>query len=461
MAASGKYTSKERAILRIAVTTALVTTFSGSALTIAIPDVESEFSIGATAVGWIITLYTLVTSALSVPMGKFSARIGIRKGLTTGIGIFGVISIVALFSTSGTMLIICRALQGVGSSFIFATNMAILVLTFPPEKSGEALGIMTAGTYIGLSFGPVIGGFLNQNFGWRSIFIFMAVISVIAFVTAIRNFDYRNEDRAPDLDQDLRGTFMYMAGIIFIIYGFSELTSYGFGKYVLLAGTAMMVLFVITELHTSDPIVDVSLFAHNRIFALSNLTALLNYGATFTISYLLSIYLQVVMGYSSQTAGLILIVQPLLQALLSPRTGRLSDHIEAWKLVTAGMSACAVSLFVLSRLGTDSSLAVVIAMLLLAGTGVAFFSSPNTNQIMSSAGPDSKTFASAILSTMRTIGQTFSMAIVTMISGLYVGNISLDSAPPDLLVKTIRVSFMVSTILCVAGAVMSTARKRH
>lgn len=456
-----KYTESERSTLRISVITAMVTTFAGSSLNIAVPDIESEFGIGATAVGWIITLYTLVTSALSVPVGKFSAKIGTKKGLTIGIGIFGMMSIAALFSVNGMMLLSCRALQGVGAAFIFATNIAILVLTFPPSKSGEALGIMTAGTYTGLSLGPVIGGFLNQHFGWRSIFVFMAVISAVAFVTAIRRFDYTSEARAKGLDQDVRGTLLYMIGIVLLIYGFSEVTTYSFGKYILLAGIAMLIVFVAVEARTEDPIVNISLFANNRIFAISNITALLNYGATFTISYLLSIYLQVVMGYSSQIAGLILIVQPVIQAMLSPRTGRLSDHVEAWKLVTAGMSICAIALFILSRLGTGSPLAVVIAMLMLAGVGVSFFSSPNTNQIMSAVGPGDKTFASAILSTMRTIGQTFSMAIVTMIAGIYVGSMSLDAAPPDLLVKTIRISFTVSTILCIAGAIMSTARKKQ
>lgn len=454
-----RYTKKEAAVLRVAVTTALITTFAGSALNIAIPDIEAHFHMGATSVGWIVTTYMLVTSSLSVPMGKLSARIGTGRGLTIGILIFGIMSIAAVFSFSGPMIIAMRAMQGVGGAFIFATNMAILVLTFPAEKSGEALGILTAGTYTGLSLGPVLGGLLNQYFGWRSIFIFMALISAVAFFTAVKHLDWKNEKRAVGLKQDVRGTLMYITGIVLSIYGFSSISEGRYSWIMLGAGAAVLVIFVIVESRTDDPVMEVGIFAHNRVFTLSSITALLNYGATFAISYLISIYLQVVMGYSSQIAGLLLIVQPLMQALFSPKTGKLSDKVPAWKLVTGGMAICVIELFVFSRITVSTPLWLIIVMLMFGGIGFSFFSSPNTNQIMSSVGKGDKTFASAILSTMRTIGQTVSMAIVTVIAGTYLGNVALAAASEDMLIKTMHVSFLVFTLLCIAGVFMSMTRK--
>ncbi|MCI2061848.1 MAG: MFS transporter [Eubacteriaceae bacterium] len=455
-----KYTKKEATILRICVITAVVTTFSGSSLNIAVPFIEKSFHMGATSVGWVITTYMLVTSALSVPMGKFSAKIGMKKGLIIGIGIFGTMTFAATFAVSGPMIITLRALQGLGSSFLFATNMAIVVLTFPAEKSGEALGIMTAGTYTGLSLGPVIGGLLTQYFGWRSIFIVMTIVSLAAFIPAVRDLDWKNEPKHPELDMDMRGTILYMAGLVLSIYGFSNIASGTFGWALLGIGIALLLLFVFAETHTDDPVVTVSIFAHNAIFTLSNITALLNYSAIFTISYLISIYLQVIMGYSSRTAGLILVVQPLMQALLSPRIGKLSDKVAPWKLVTLGMGICVAVLFEFSLLHMESPLWLVILMLACAGVGVAFFSAPNTNMIMSSVGPSDKTFASATLATMRTIGQTTGMAVVTLIAGMYVGNQALETAPKSLLIETVHWCFLVSTALCVAGAVMSISRKK-
>ena len=454
-----KYTGKELNVLIVCMTTALTTTFAGSCLNLAVPFIEAEFHMGATAVGWIVTAYMLVTAALSVPMGSISARIGIQKGLMIGIAIFAVSSLAAIFSLSGTMVIFMRAVQGVGAAFLFATNMAIVVLTFPREKSGEALGLMTAAIYTGLSLGPVLGGLLIHYLGWRSLFAVMSVISIVAFAVAVKKLEWRNEERGPSHGLDIRGTLLYMTGIVAAIYGLSEVSVSAYGWMFLAGGCVLLAIFAIAEMHTGDPVVKISIFVHNKIFTLSNITALLNYSAIFTISYLLSIYLQVIKGYSSQAAGLMLAAQPLVMVVLSPLTGRLSDRVASWKLVTLGMGICVGVLFVLSRLTLHSPLWIVIAMLAAAGTGVAFFSSPNTNQIMSSVGAADKTFASAILSTMRTIGQTTGMAVVTVIAGMYLGNESLAAAPPAMLVKTVQVCFLVSTVLCIAGTIMSTTRK--
>ncbi|MEE3362872.1 MAG: MFS transporter [Anaerovoracaceae bacterium] len=453
-----KYSLREARVLRVAVTTALITTFAGSSLNVAIPSLSAEYHMSGAAAGWIITMYTLVTSMLSVPTGRLSVKIGNRKGLITGIGIFGAMCIAAVFSVNGTMVITCRALQGIGASFIFATNMAIVVSVFPPEKSGAALGIMTAGTYTGLSVGPVLGGILNSYFGWRSIFIVMFIISAVAFIEAVRHLEWKQEARDSSLHQDIRGTLLYMAGLAMIMTGFSELTAWPYGKYLLAAGIAVMAVFFYIETRTDDPVVEVRIFLTNRIFTLSNITALLNYGAIFSISYLVSIYLQVVKGFGSQAAGLILVIQPVIQAVLSPGAGRLSDRVEAWKLVTAGMVICSAALFCFSMLSENSPLWLVVALLAAAGTGVSLFSSPNTNQILSSVGPQDKTFASATLSTMRTIGQTGGMAAVTLITSLFLGTMTLQEAPASMLIKTMHTAFIVSTALCIAGAVMSTAR---
>lgn len=457
-AKDGKYTLREARVLRVAVTTAFVTTFAGSSLNVAIPALSEEFHMSGTAAGWIITMYTLVTSMLSVPMGRLAMRIGSRRALIVGIGLFGGMSVAAVFSVSGPMVVTCRALQGIGAAFIFATNMAIVVNSFPPEKSGQALGIMTAGTYVGLSVGPVLGGVMNSYLGWRSIFILMFLISATAFFEAVRHLEWKDEARDRKIRQDVRGTLLYMTGLAMIMIGFSNITAQSYGKYLLAAGIAVIVVFFIAETKTEDPVVEVSIFLTNRIFTLSNITALLNYGAIFSISYLMSIYLQVVKGFGSQAAGLILVVQPLMQAALSPGAGRWSDRTEAWKLVTAGMGLCSAVLLFFSMLGEGSPLWLVIVLLAAAGAGVALFSSPNTNQIMSAVGPEDRTFASATLATMRTIGQTTGMAVVTLVSSMFLGSMTLQEAPVSALIRTMHTAFIISTVLCIAGAVMSTAR---
>ena len=225
------------------------------------------------------------------------------------------------------------------------------------------------------------------------------------------------------------------------------------------AGLLLGVLFVRHELKSDDPAVDVRLFGKNAGYAFSNLSALLNYSATFAISYLISIYLQVVMGYSSQTAGLIMIFQPIVMAVLSPAAGRLSDRLSPFKMSSAGMGLCALGSGIFIFIGQDTGLAVIIVALLITGLGFSLFSSPNTNAVMSCVDKEDYGVASSILATMRSIGHTLSMVIVTIIVSRYMGDMPLTGADPQTLVSVINTSFIIFTVICGAGVFISLKRK--
>ena len=200
------------------------------------------------------------------------------------------------------------------------------------------------------------------------------------------------------------------------------------------------------------------MFTKDRAFLFSNIAAFLNYGATFTVGYLLSIYLQVVMGFPSQIAGLILIVQPAMQALFSPSMGKLSDRVAPYKLASIGMSLCVAGLMLLSLLKLDTHLAFVIVILVLMGLGFAVFSSPNVNAIMSRVEPKDFAVANSIVATMRTLGQTSSMAVVTIVTGVMVGNTALAEVPKEDLMRTIHVIFVIFIFICIAGVFFSVSR---
>ncbi len=189
------------------------------------------------------------------------------------------------------------------------------------------------------------------------------------------------------------------------------------------------------------------------------MAALLNYGATFAISYLMSIYLQVVMGYSSQASGLILIVQPVLMAVLSPYAGRLSDRVSPFKLASFGMALCAAGVLIFAFVGLHTPLWVILAALVVTGIGFAFFSSPNTNAIMACVEQKDYGVASSILATMRSIGHTTSMVVVTLIVSRYMGSKALADAEPQLLIKTMHTAFWIFTVICAVGVFISLKRK--
>ena len=430
------YTPEQRTTLFVSVVTAFITTFMGSALNLSVPDIEKDFGVSAAEVGWVVTIYMLTCAALAVPFGRLADMFQRRRILWIGILIFGLSSAAAVISPDMRMLLVFRLGQGVGASMIFSTNIAILVGAFDGGMRGRVLGYSTSATYVGLSAGPVLGGLLNHNFGWRSVFIAAAAVSAVAFYGALKRLpsETKREDK-PEMD---------IKGNIF---------------YILAAGAILIILFVRTELTAKDPVIDVRLFRNNLSYTFSNLAALLNYGATFAISYLISIYLQIIMGYDSQTAGMILISSPVVMAVLSPVMGRLSDKYSPYIMSSAGMGLCAAALTLFSFLPEESSVLRIIAILAVSGVGFSLFTSPNTNAVMASVDREDYGIASSVLSTMRSIGHTMSMAVVTLVVGAKMGDSSMTTSGPQEVMNTIHMCFYIFTGLCIGGIFIALRRK--
>ena len=454
-----KYDKGQKTIIFVVITTAFATTFAGSALNLSIPDIGKEFGAGAGLVGWLVTAYMLTVAALSVPFGRIADLSGRKRILTVGILIFSLSAAAASFGISIWMLILLRVMQGTGGAMIFSTSTAVLISAFPQKDRGKVLGLSIASTYVGLSAGPVVGGLLNHNLGWRWIFAVTAAIGFLVFVIAWRKLPAQTQEKTAADCYDWPGSLLYVGMIVLTMYGLSELSTDPVPVGMLAAGILLGIFFVRREWRMKEPVVQIRMFRSNPAYSFSNLAALLNYGATFAIGYLMSIYLQVVMGYSSQTAGLILIVQPALMALLSPYTGRLSDRISPFKLASFGMALCAAGLLVFSFAGRETPLWVIISGLVITGVGFAFFSSPNTNAVMDCVEKKDYGVASSILATMRSIGHTASMVAVTAIVSVYMGNQELTEASPGLLIKTVHTAFLIFTAVCGAGILISLKRK--
>lgn len=453
-----KYSEKQRMTLLVAMVTSFVTTFNGSALNLSIPDMGAELQVSAAAIGWMVTAYTLAVAALSVPFGRIADLSDRKKILVSGICLFSLCSLLSAFAGGIAALVALRIVQGFGGAMIFATNTAMLVDAFPGEDRGKVLGYAVSCTYIGLSAGPVLGGMFNHYFGWRSIFLLTFAVSFSVFLIALKKLPAVS-GHGEKGGFDKLGAFLCMAMIVAVLYGLSAVSTSRYAVGIIILGVLLFIWFIRQELKSPSPVIDVRLFMTNQGYAFSNLAALLNYGATFAISYLMSIYLQVVMGYSSQAAGLILIVQPVIMAALSPQAGRLSDRISPFKLSSFGMGLCAVGLLLFAFVSQNTSLWFIIAALVISGVGFAFFSSPNNNAVMASVEKTDYGVASSLLATMRTIGQSGSMAVLTVIVGLYMDGTVLTDADPEVLIHTMNTGFLVFTVICAAGVFVSLRRK--
>lgn len=376
-----------------------------------------------------------------------------------GILIFSISSAAAVFSAGIGFFLAARIMQGIGASMIFSTNIAILVGAFDEDMRGKVLGYSTCATYVGLSAGPVAGGILNYNFGWRSVFIATAIVSAVAFCVAFFRLPYSKKTEFERKPADLAGNILFVISVILLMYGISSLRQGRVSLFILGSGIASFIVFIYRESKARNPLVDLKIFRDNPSFLLLNLAAMINYGANFVMSYMLSVYLQIIKGMTSQLAGVILVTNTAVMAVLSPYMGKLSDRLSPSKLSALGMSLCAASLFIFSGLTQDTSTAKIIFTLALSGAGLALFSAPNTNAVMSCVKKEDYGVASSILSTMRSMGHSSAMALATAIIGLYMGTESMTSAQPDSIMTTVHVIFSLFAALCILGIFMAIRRK--
>lgn len=433
-----------------------LTPFMGSAINVGLPSVAEEFGLDAVTLGWVATSYILAAAALLVPFGRLGDILGRKRIFTLGLVVYIAGSAAAGLAPSAAALLAGRVVQGLGAAMIFGTGIAILTCVFPPRERGRALGINTAATYIGLSAGPVLGGFLVQRWGWRAIFwasIPAAVAALGLVVTVLKGewADARGEAF------DGAGSVAFGLGLVGLMYGFSRLPSLP-GILTAAAGAAALAAFVRIELRIPHPVLDVRLFRRNRVFAFSNLAALVNYSATSAVGFLLSLYLQYIKGLSPRQAGLVLVVQPVLMALTSPGAGRLSDRIEPRLLASAGMALASLGLALFAFLGGDTTMIAVSAGLALLGLGFGLFSSPNTNAVMGSVERKGYGVASATLGTMRLSGQMLSLGVTMLLFSLVMGRVPIRPENYPQFLKSVRLAFILYAVLCAAGVWASLAR---
>lgn len=451
--------SVQRATLTVATIGSFITPFMISSVNVALPAIEEEFrsqGMNAILLSWVATTYLLAAGASLVPMGRLADIKGRKKILGCGFALFALCSLFCALTSNVYILIGFRGMQGIGGGMIFGTSMAILTSVFPPQQRGRVLGLAVSAVYIGLSSGPFLGGMLTYYFGWRSLFWIISVLGLLPLIVLILKLEGEWADAA-DESYDVIGMLLYVPSLIAIIYGFS-IVSRPAGLLMLIAGCGGLVGFVIRQRKIKEPLFQVDLFISNRVFALSSAAALIHYSATFALAFLLSLYLQYLKGLDPRMAGTVLVAQPVMMALFSPFAGRMSDKVEPRIISSIGMAITCLGLLYFTFVSQDSSLVVIVVVLMSLGFGFALFSSPNMNAIMGSVERRYLGIASGSVGTMRVLGQMFSMGIAMLILSLYVGGQAISAdLYPDLL-RSIRLTFGVFSVLCVIGIFASLAR---
>jgi EmrB/QacA subfamily drug resistance transporter len=448
----------KQAVLISIMVSALLPSFMSSSVTVALPSMGKELGMNVAALSWISTAYLLAAVAFLVPFGRAADIYGRKRIFLWGVALLTLTSILCTFSQSEWQIIALRALQGIGGCMLSSTGIAIVSSAYPDGERGKALGMIGVTSYVGMSAGPPLGGILTEHFGWRSIFWISTLLGVIIIFTVLK-FMKAEWTEAKGERFDIGGTLIFSTSLIALLCGFTFLRS-TYGLYLLVAGIAGIALFGIWASKVKNPVVNISLYKGNKVFVLSTFAALINYGITFVISYILSLYLQYVTGLSPQYAGIVLITQPIIQAIFSPFAGRLSDRMEPRLVSSTGMILNGIGLCLLIFLGNHTSLIFIIISLILEGLGCALFISPNQNAVMTSVEKRSYGVASGILATMRFIGQMISMGIATLSLTNFMGNVPITQQVfPDFL-KSIHLTFIIMTALCLFGIYASLVSKR-
>jgi len=438
-------------ILIVSTMSAFILPLLLSGVNVALPTMAQDLNMEALVMSWVTTAYFLATVVVQVPAGRLADIFGRKRLFIIGLVVSTLASFAGGFANSVPLLLIARIFQGLGSGVTFNNSVAILTSVFPPQERAKALGISQAGTYLGLSLGPLLGGLMTDRLGWHSIFLFSGGLGILLIILAYAGL--KGEWREAKGERfDSIGAATYGVSIALFMYGFSTLPN-TVSLIVFLAGLAGMGFFVWYELRQTNPLFDFSIFRQNKVFAFSNLAALITYISTYAVTYLLSLYLQYIQGYNAEGAGLVLITSSVVMTVFTLGTGFIAKNRAPRLLATIGMAINCIALVMLIFLNTATPVWYVITALGIYGMGIGLFVSPNTNVVMSSVSNRVLGVASGTLGTMRTAGMVLSMGITMILFSVYIGSAEIKPANYAQFLDSVKTGFIIFAVLNFFGVI--------
>ena len=451
------YDERERRMVLLACCFAgFITPLLSTMMNLSLVNIGQEFGAGSHQLAYVNTAFLLSSVVFMVPMAKVGDIVGKKRIFMTGVAVIAVTCLVAPFSPDFWFLIACRAVMGLGSACIVTTSVSMITDVFPHENRGGAIGLQTMCVYIGLAAGPVVGGLLNDAFGWHSLFYIIVPIAVVAVVCMMA---FRSEIRPDEGGRfDSKGSVLYGIAIVLSMGGMINLPE-TWAYAMLVVGVLFLAVFVWSQLRTPHHLLNVRLFK-GRVFSGSCLATFMNYASSYSISYFLALYLQSIGNLTATEAGMLMLVQPAIQAVLTPYFGRLSDRLADKRVLpTVGLVISAFGIATILTYGVGTPLSTVVVTQIIIGIGFSMFSAPNTSIIMGSVDPRETGEASAMVAVMRQTGMMVSMGIAMLFISVIMGSAdNLSQETYDSFITVMRCSFGVCVAMCMVGAVVSLFR---
>ncbi|MDA3799908.1 MAG: MFS transporter [Kiritimatiellae bacterium] len=423
-----------------------------------LPVLADIFHTGVASIEWVVTVYLLVVSGLLLTVGRLGDLHGNKKTYITGFFIFLIGSLSAGFSPSEAYLIGSRGLQAIGAAMLFANAPAILTKVFPAIQRGQALGLQGTMTYLGLSTGPFLGGWLADHLSWHFVFFINVPIGLFAIWLSLKVIpnDRPEKSREPF---DLAGALTFMIGLTTLLFALNKGESLGWTSLPILSmmvtSFLILSLFIWIEGHVKTPMLDLSLFKR-KIFAISTVSPILNYMCIYSVLFLMPFYLIHGRGLSASHAGLILTAQPIVMALTAPFSGSLSDRVGSRLLTTLGMLILAAGLFLLGNASSQTHLGIIVVGLAISGLGVGLFVSPNNSSLMGDAPRNRQGIASGILALGRNVGMVLGIGLTGAIFTTYL-NLG-NPKDPVIIIHAFDMGLRFACGLALLAAVITSLR---
>lgn len=446
--------SRKRSIVFVVTVLQFVMPFMFSSIGVSLPAIGREFGASGTQLSLVEAAYIGTCAALLLPFGRL-ADIGGREPVFKLSILLNTIILVFLgFSFNIESFILMRIVQGMIMALSISTNMALLTDAIPKEERGRAMGIAVAAVYAGLAAGPFVGGIITTQIGWRWIFHFGAVLLALCYLVSLKRLD-SHFDFKHGQSFDWIGAILISVSILLLIVGGTHLNSGMPGILMLSGGVVCFILFIVVELKTEEPILNMDMFTRNRVFSRAAAVQYINYAGTFGITFLFSLYLQTAKAMTSQQAGLVLIIQPIIQAVLSPLFGRLADKYSARLIANIGLLCCTAGTGMGIFVSSATPMSFIYGMFVVLGVGFSMFASPNMAILMGSVKPSRLGIASAISGGLRNIGMVSSMVIITICFSLFMGDspVKVETLPEYM--QSMNASLFVLACLGAFGVLLS------
>jgi len=431
----------------------------GSVVNTLLPVLARAFGASVAGIEWVTTVYLLVISGLLLSVGRAGDLYGHKRLYVGGFGLFVAGSALCGLAWSARALIALRAIQALGAAMLMATAPAILTRSFPANQRGRALGVQGTFTYLGLTAGPSLGGWLASAVGWRAVFYINVPVGAVAIVLAWRVIAPDHGAQARERF-DVVGAILFTAGLVALLVALNQGHAWGWTSaavLVLLAvAAALLTAFVRVERHRPSPMLDLSVFA-DRQFSGATVSALLNYACVFAVLFVLPFLLIQGRGLDAAHAGLILTAQPIVMAIVAPISGTLSDRIGSRAPAVTGMVTLALGLAFLASVVSRGSLAMIAAGLAVIGLGVGTFVSPNNNALMGAAPRNRQGIAAGVLATARNVGMVLGVGLA---GAVFTTVVARSSSASEALVAGVRASLFTAAGVAVLGTLAAALTRR-